>query len=625
MTRLFCDIETRSRVDLRKSNVYRYVEDPDFEILMCAYSVDGGPTEIAVGREEIDSAMREFVFDPDTLLCAHNAAFERVCFSRFFGMPEGSFLPPEQWDDTMALAAEHGYPQSLDALAKALGAEEKDSAGTRLINKFCVPNRTGGFYTAADYPDDWEAFVEYCRQDVDTLVDVADRLPPWPPGEREIFIAHERINDRGIRLDRSLAEAAVDAGEINLIEQELEFMTLTGVENPNSLPQVLSWFEERGTPIPNLQKATVEKRLAELSAVEGTDRDEVAIRVLELRQDLALVAAKKYLSALGSVSSDDRLRGAFRFFGAHTGRWAGRGVQLHNLPRAQLKSEEATEAAIDALYRGDGAGSYTLKALVRALFQGPFVVSDYAAIEARVIAWLAGERWALDAFEAGRDIYIETAGRMLNLDPEAAKARRSDGKIAVLALGYNGGVGSLRVMGAEGSDSRLQMLVTQWRKANSAIVQLWKDLDSAFYRGGEVGAGLIRVEVEGRDRHLRLPSGRAITYHGVSAKTEMGPYGPRRRLFFRDPRLNWARVDTYGGKIAENVVQATARDILGAALIELADRGYPVVGHVHDEVLVEGGPEDIEGVVAAMETPPSWADGLPIAAAAFAANRYRKE
>lgn len=620
MTRLYIDIETRSRTDV-KMGVYRYAADPDFEILMAAWSLDGGETQVALGREQIEAIPG--LLDPAVQKVAHNAAFERVCFSRFFGMPVGRYLPPEQWDDTMALAAEHGYPQSLDALAKALGAEEKDTAGTRLINRFCVPNRAGGFYGPSDYPDEWRAFVEYCRQDVDTLVDVARRVGTWPPGEWELFCTDQHINDRGIALDRRLAETAVDAAELNAMEQELEMMALTGVENVNSLPQLLEWFKSVGHPLPNLRAETVEQKLKDLRA--APDGAEDVIRALELRQDLALVASKKFLSALGSVGEDDRLRGAFRFFGAHTGRWAGRGTQLHNLPRAQLDTEADTERVIGTLHGGGRASSYELKALVRALFTGPFVVSDYSAIEARVVAWLAGEQWVLDAFEAGRDIYVETAGRMFDLEGEAARARRRDGKVAVLALGYNGGIGSLRVMGADGSDSRLKGLVDRWRKTNPAIVEMWSQMDSLFYSGGRLSSGLIQVEREGRDRYVRLPSGRAITYHGVASRLENGPYGPRRRLTFRDPRKNWTRVDTYGGRLTENVTQAVARDVLGVALGELLQRGYSVVGHVHDEVLVEGGPEDLDDVVDAMCTKPAWAAGLPIAAEAFTTHRYRKD
>ena len=620
--RLYIDIETFSRTDVKKG-VYRYAADPDFDILMAAWSLDGGETRLALGAEEV--AAIPHLRDPDVLKVAHNAQFERVCFSRFFDLPVGQYLPPEEWEDTMALAAEHGYPQSLDALAKALGAEEKDSAGSHLIRKFCVPNRKGERPDPANYPEDWKRFQDYCVQDVDTLVDVANRLDGWPPHEWELYVTDQRINDRGIALDRRLAEEAVDAGELNLIEQELEFIGLTGVRNPNSLPQVLGWFESHGRPLPNLRAETVEATLKELRAAPEGQRDDVAIRVLELRQDLALVASKKYLAALDAVSPDDRLRGAFRFFGAHTGRWAGRGVQLHNLPRAALDTEEETAEAIQILHDGGRASSYTLKALVRALFVGPFVVSDYSAIEARVVAWLAGEQWVLDAFSDGRDIYVETAGRMFGLEGDAAKERRRDGKIAVLALGYNGGVGSLRAMGADGSEARLKGLVNRWRGANPAIVNMWSELDTIFHSGGELSSGLIRVEADGRDRYVRLPSGRAIVYHGVAARMESGPFGPRRRLTFRDPRKNWARVDTYGGRLTENVTQAVARDVLGAALVELADRGFPVVGHVHDEVLVEGGPDDLDEVVDAMCAKPAWAEGLPIAAEAFHTDRYRKD
>lgn len=621
--RLYVDIETRSRVNLKKSNVYRYTTDPDFQILMAAWSLDGSPVVAETTPEGI--AAIPGLRDPGVEKVAHNAAFERVCFSQFFGMPEGDYLDPAEWDDTMPLASEHGFPATLDGAAKALGAQQKDSAGAHLIRFFCVPTKTGEFNRPEDHPEKWQQFVDYCVGDVETLIGIAERLPAWPPGERELFIADQRINDRGIALDRRLADEAVDAGEFNLMEQELEFISLTGVRNPASLPQVQAWFKDRGMPLPNLQAATVEAKLEELQRAPAAARDEVAIRVLELRQDLALVAPKKYISALESVSHDDRLRGAFRFFGAHTGRWSGRGTQLHNLPRAQLDTEEQTAMAINNLHGGGRASSYELKALVRALFTGPFVVSDYSAIEARVVAWLAGEQWVLDAFEEGRDIYVETAGRMFGLDPEAAKARRSEGKVAVLALGYNGSVGSLRAMGADGSEAKLKGLVNRWRAANPAIVNMWAELDRIFHSGGELSSGLIRVEADGRDRFVRLPSGRAITYHGVAVRMEQGPYGPRRRLTFRDPRKNWARVDTYGGRLTENVTQAVARDVLGGALLELADRGYPVVGHVHDEVLVEGGPEDLEGVVEAMCAPLPWAAGLPIDAEAFTTTRYRKD
>ena len=618
---LYLDLETRSRTDV-KMGVYRYATDPEFGILMAAYSLDGGPVQLAVGDAEIRQQLAPYLADPQWLKVAHNAAFERVCLSVWSGLPEGTYFPPEQWEDTMALAAELGYPQKLEQVAKALGAEEKDTAGTRLINTFCVPNRKGGWTTAEDKPDEWKAFCDYCVQDVATLVDVHRLLggsDAWPPHEWELYCTDQRINDRGIAMDRRLAHAAVEAAENNQLAQELELMTLTGVRNPGSVQQLTAWLQGRGVQVDNMRAETVEQLL------QRTDLPDDVLRVLQLRQDLALVASKKYITALGACGGDGRLRGSFRFFGAHTGRWAGRGVQLHNLPRAALDTEAEVESAIQGLYDGRGASAYTLKALVRALFTGPFVVSDYSAIEARVVAWLAGEQWVLEAFNAGRDIYVETAARMFNLDRGAALERRFEGKVATLALGYNGGIGSLKVMGAEGTKAKLQQLVDKWRQTNPAIVNMWSQLDGMFLHGGTLDSGLITVERDGDDRLLRLPSGRAIAYHGVKARTEQGPYGPRRRLTFLDPRKNWTRVDTYGGRLTENVTQAVARDVLGAALVELEARGFSVVGHVHDEVIVEAAEAEMADVVDAMCAAPDWAAGLPVAAEAFYTNRYRKD
>lgn len=619
--RLYLDIETRSRTDV-KMGVYRYAADPEFSILMAAYSLDGAPVQLAVGDAEIRQQLGPYLADPQWLKVAHNAAFERVCLSVWSGLPEGTYFPPEQWEDTMALAAEMGYPQKLEDAAKALGGEKKDTAGTRLINTFCVPNRKGDWTTPEDKPEEWRAFCDYCVQDVATLVDLHARLggsAAWPPHEWELYCADQRINDRGIAMDRRLAHAAVEAAENNQLAQELELMQLTGVRNPGSVQQLIAWLQGRGVAVDNLRAETVQQLL------QRTDLPDDVHRMLQLRQDLALVASKKYITALGACSGDGRLRGSFRFFGAHTGRWAGRGVQLHNLPRAALANEAEVESAIQGLYAGQGASAYTLKALVRALFTGPFVVSDYSAIEARVVAWLAGEQWVLDAFNAGRDIYVETAARMFNLEGDAALARRRDGKVAVLALGYNGGIGSLKVMGAEGTKAKLQQMVDKWRQANPAIVDMWAQLDAMFLHGGTLDSGLISVERDGGDRLLRLPSGRAIAYHGVQARTEQGPYGPRKRLTFLDPRKNWLRVDTYGGRLTENVTQAVARDVLGAALVELEARGFSVVGHVHDEVIVEATEAEMPDVVDAMCDTPAWATGLPVAAEAFYTDRYRKD
>lgn len=627
---LFIDLETYSSVDIRKSNVYRYTEAPDFEILMAAWATEDRVTKIAVGED----AVREIpgIFDPNVKKIAHNAQFERICISRLAGMDTGSYFGASQYEDTQALAGVWGYPQSLGNLAKALGAEEKDEAGTRLINMFSKPqtrtNRKTGVttakrITAKDKPKEWEDFKNYCVQDVDTLIDIYDRLIArhggWPTDlEYKTFLTDQRINDRGIAVDLEMAEVAIAAADENAEMQTQEVRDITGVDNPGSVTQMMDWFQSQGVDLPNLQKATVEEAL--LTATGDVQR------VLELRLDLALVASKKYLAATGNTSDDGRLRGSFKYFGAHTGRWAGRGVQLQNLPSATLPTEADSESAILDLKMGLGADPYTLKALVRQLFTGPFTVSDYSAIEARVIAWLAGEEWALDAFRAGRDIYIETASQMFNMSYEEATAHRKQGKVAVLALGYNGGIGSLRAMGAEGTDPELQNLVNLWRQANSNIVRFWYDLETAFKRGKGARAGRLRVESDGKDRHVVLPSGRAIVYHNCGLRTTTDNFGRKKRVIsFSDPKKNGFRVDTYGGRLSENATQAVARDILANGIQNLSKHGYKVVGHVHDEVLVECSAEDsVESVNKLLATNPEWAPGLPLNAEGYRCRRYRK-
>lgn len=413
-----------------------------------------------------------------------------------------------------------------------------------------------------------------------------------------------------------MSQAAVEAAEHNRMVQEIELSHLTGVSNPGSTQQLMGWFESSGLQLPNLQKATVDALLSG-SALSPTER-----RVLELRQELALVASKKYTAALDRLGGDDRLRGSFQFFGAHTGRWAGRGVQLQNLPAATVDAppgvsvDSAIEAVAVDLALGAGGSANDLKAMVRSMFVGPFTVVDYSAIEARVLAWLAGEDWALEAFAAGRDIYVETARRMGNLS-------RREGKVATLALGYAGGVNALRAMGAEGEDDHLQGLVTGWREANENITDLWAALDRAFWVGGR--AGRVTVEVEGDTRRIRLPSGRAITYHAVQRKWQMNRWGNRSpQLSFRDPKRGGARVDTYGGRLSENATQAVARDVLADALVALDRGGYRVVGHVHDEIIVEGH-HSVSEVAHVMTSSSPWSGGLPLDAEGYVCPRYRKD
>ena len=602
MIKLYLDIETYSSVDLKAVGVYRYVESPDFSIDLCSYAFDDDPVKTL--EDEDIWQLQPYIEDPSILKVAHNAAFERICFSTFFDYK--GYMDPAMFHDTMAVAGVRGYPKSLKPLAKALGAEEKDEAGTALVNFFSKPDRKGQRRFPEDHQEKWAAYVQYNAQDVATLRDVDRRMGDFPvEAERQVYLADQRINDRGMRVDTTLAARAVHVASWNQAQQVAEIQKITGIDNPNSNPQMTEWLRPRVPSLPNLRAETVQALLS------GPLPDDVR-RVLELRQELALIASKKFQAALNGVCGDGRIRGQFRYFGAHTGRWTGRGVQPQNLPRERFGTEVEAEAAILDLALGFGADAITLKKLVRPMFLGPFSVVDYSAIEARVIAWLAGEDWALKAFYEGRDIYVETAARMSTPDNQL---NRSQGKVAVLALGYNGGVNSLRAMGASGTDNELKALVHQWRRANRNIVSLWSDLEEAFYRGGE--AGMLRVRGNDRERHLELPSGRSIVYHGVRFRVENNG----RRASFQSPQ--GFRTDTYGGRLSENATQAVARDVLAAALVRLDKAGYRVVGHIHDEILVET--KDLNAVQEIMTEVPDWAEGLPIDGAGFVCRRYKKD
>lgn len=623
---LYLDYETRSRRDLKKTGVYSYVECPDFAALMCAWSLNGERVQIALSQEEC--LLMPGLDDEAVVKVAHNAQFERVVTSRILGMPSGQYLDPQCWYDTAAIAAEHGWPRSLAPLAEAIAGERKDEAGTRLINLFCKPNRKGGWNDYRSHPKEWLEFIDYCEQDVYTLIDVAKRMGGiggWPTlTERRVFMVDQYMNDRGVEVDLHLAREAVRCGEENAEEQTAELIDLTGgtVQNPNSHPQMMAWCQAEGLPNKNLQGTTLEKLL------EGDDLTEDQRRVIELRQELALVAHKKFAAALIGVSEDGRLRGQFKFYGAHTGRWSGRGVQLQNLPRAGLPSVYHVDEAILTLKLGERVDPPTLKKLVRPLLVGPFTVFDYSAIEARVIAWLAGERWALDAFVAGRDIYVETAERM---STPTKPLTRAHGKVAVLALGFAGGVNSLRAMGADGTNDELNLLVRQWRKANPKIVQFWADMDEAVAQGGMVGKH-IRVSHtrnrRGVTMHVQLPSGRSLNYHGLKwlryrvENKDTGKFVMKEGWTYLDPGKS-GRIGTYGGRMTENVVQAVARDIMAEAMIALEEHGLEVVGTVHDELIIEG-THDLDKVERIMCAPPVWCQDMPINAEGGHMKRYSK-
>jgi DNA polymerase len=596
---VYLDFETYGDIDLKKSNVYRYIEDPSFCMLMLGFAVDDDPVRVTTDEDEVRALMADWLLMPDIEFSAHNAGFDRIIMSAVLRLPFGQYLPPEQWDDTMARAAEAGYPRSLENVAKALGTAEKDTAGTRLKNTFSRPVK-GRRVLPHEKPEQWAEFVRYCAQDVETLREVARRLPQMSPFERTLWNVDQRVNDRGIRVDLELAHACREASGTNSTDALDEIQEITGVANPNSRDQLLAWLGVQGVQPPDLRADTVTKLL------DDPRLPEKPRRVLELRQTTAVASSNKFDAVLRSVSKDSRLRGQFRFHEALTGRWSSKGVQLHNLPRAGFdgegdEREDAEAEAIAKVLEGQDIEPKVLKKLVRPLMIVDGCGSDFSAIEARVLAWLAGEQWVLDAFEQGRDLYVETAKMM------GPNITRSQGKIAVLACGYQGSVGSLNNMGYMEADA--PRIVEAWRAANPRIVSFWGRIERAFREGRDVGR--LRIIRVGNDRFVRLPSGRVLTYRQVSTGS---------RLTYA--HVHGGRADTYGGRLTENVTQAVARDLLADALVRLDAAGHKIVAHVHDEVLVEGG--DPREVQAVMRQAPTWADGLPMDASADTLYRYAK-
>ena len=648
---LWIDIETYSPVDLAKAGVYKYTEHPDWRILMCSWALNDDKVQRAEGHEAILEIPG--LFDGQILKIAHNASFERVNLSRLKnrGRKGGKFLPPEQFFDTAALARTWGLPASLEDFAISVGAEEKDEAGTRLINLFSKPNRNGERVTKEERPDDWAAFGAYCDQDVETMRDAAKRLArDFPRGERTVYEVDQRINDRGVRVDVALAEAAERCFKGNRAEAMKEIEKIAGVDNGNSVAQLRTWLKSRGVDTEDLRKDTVKELL------EGDLPDDVR-RVLVLRQECAVSAAAKFTAAIRATNDDGRLRGTMQYFGASTGRFAGRLIQFQNLARDGFKGPDrgydttAEEAAVGRLLEGGSIPSPELKKLIRPLLMGPFVVCDYSSIEPRVLAWLAGEQWMIDAFNNNEDIYVATAAKLGG--PEKGFDRQH-GKLMTLSCGYKGGVGAALKMGGRNIMPKgtpedilrkeLQAIINNWRDKSPAVRRFWSQLERILGTGGGVDTGLVSIEVKGQDRYVWLPSKRPIVYRGLTRRWKQPldvdgtPLGPARLVpHVLNTGGDRARVPykpLHGGIITENIVQAVARDILVAALRRLEEAGWPVVTHIHDEVVCEI-PADRRGmseealvneVSEIMCRPPSWADDdLVIKAAGYTCQRYHKE
>lgn len=641
---LFIDVETYSSVDIKESGAYKYIESPDFEILIIGYALDDGPVKIVdlAQGEEMPEEFEEALLDPDCVKVAHNAVFERLSFKCI-----GYNVPAEQWYCTSVKAAYCGLPLSLDAVSKQLDLTDKKlDTGKALIKYFscpCKPTRINGMRTRnypEHAPEKWEMYKEYNKYDVLAEREIFHRLEPYtiPKIEREMYVLDQNINDRGILVDMELAQSAiaVDNEYTTLLTNRAK--ELTGLQNPNSPAQIRKWIENiTGHAVLSLSKESMPDLLEELK-----DYPEV-IELLSIRKKLSKTSIKKYYAMLNCAMKDNRCRGLFQFYGANrTGRWAGRLLQLQNLSKNHISHIETPRELIRArdwetveMLYDDVAD--ILSQLVRTALIAPkgktFAVADFSAIEARVISWLANEKWRMDVFRGDGKIYEATGSKMFNVPISAitkGSVLRDKSKISELALGYEGSLGALKQMGGERmglSDTEMMSLVRKWRSANPAIVDMWKEIDEAskeavrYQRPVSCTCRNIIFDCNGEFMTIQLPSGRKLFYYGPKFKDKKIGRStmPTRVLCYQgvvQETKQWGEIDTYGGKLTENIVQAIARDLLGDAMLRMQDEGYEIVASVHDEVIVEvpeiNAKDHYNRLVEIMSTPPQWAEDLPL-------------
>ena len=652
MKNISIDIETFSSVDLGKCGVYKYAESPDFEILLFGYSVDGGPVQVVdlASGEQIPCEILAALMDSKIRKWAFNAQFERICLSRYLsdlGVAIGTgngYLNPDSWFCSMVWSATLGLPLSLEGVGAVLGLEkQKLTEGKTLIRYFCIPcspTKTNGG-RARNYPTDdpekWKKFKVYNLRDVETEMGIQSKLSRFPVSGSIWLEYHldQVINDRGIGVDMPFVHSAIDLDGISRELLTNELQKKTGLENPNSVMQMKEWLSQNGLETDTLGKKAVEQLIKE--------SPEDLAEVLKLRQQLAKSSVKKYTAILNAVCRDSRVRGMFQFYGANrTGRFAGRLVQLQNLPQNHMSDLEAARGlikvgnyeAVSLLYNNIPDA---LSQLIRTAFVpqngNKFIVSDFSAIEARVLAWLAGEQWRIDVFEQGKDIYCSSASQMFGVPVEKHGINghlRQKGKIAELALGYGGSVGALKAMGALEmglSEDELQPLVNAWRNTNPAITDLWWEVDRCVketvkYRVPTKTHG-IRFSYESGFLFITLPSGRRLAYvkprigknqFGSESVTYEGVGGTKK----------WERLESYGPKFVENITQAIARDILMYSMKTL--EGYAITAHVHDELIIECPKEtDLDYICKQMGKTPPWADGLVLRADGYECEFYKKD
>lgn len=663
MIHLSIDLETYSDVNLKKAGLYRYVQSPAFEILLFAYSLDGAPTQVVdmAQGEKIPLEVVHALTDPQCLKHAYNAAFEWYCLSKYMGVQ----LPPSQWRDTMLHGLYAGYTAGLDATGRALGIPEdkqKLATGKALIRYFCVPckpTKSNGGRTR-NYPhhdpEKWELFKTYNGQDVVAEMEIERRLSvfPVPDFVQKQWETDLLINARGVAVDMDFCEGALELGEIIRAQLTDEAVQLSGLQNPNSVKQLARWLSaETGDDITTLRKETIKELL-------GRDNADHVQRMLEIRQELGKTSTKKYDAIEAAVCDDRRVRGLLQFYGANrTGRWAGRLVQVQNLPRTYTEPLEFARELVkgrklDALRIVYGSPNDTLSQLIRTAFVAApgnvLIDADFSAIEARVISWLADEEWRLEVFRTHGKIYEASASQMFGVPLERIKkgnpeySLRQRGKVAELALGYQGGVPAMRQMDtgkllADLPDEEIKDIVDKWRNTNPKIRNLWYSFNDAAIRVIQNGGSLrVRCCTFAREcdcirgttcMTISLPSGRKLYYVEPSVgENRWG--GPSITYMGVNDKNKWGRIETYGGKLVENVVQAIARDCLAQAIEHLEAAGLPVVFHIHDEVVIDTAAFDtndamLDKVVKIMSTPIPWAEGLPLGADGWVGAFFKKD
>ena len=654
---LFIDVETYSSVDIKESGAYKYIESPDFEILIIGYALNDNPVKIIdlAQGEEMPEEFEEALLDQDCIKVAHNAVFERLSFKRI-----GYNIPAEQWYCTSVKAAYCGLPLSLDEVSKALNLTDKKlDTGKALIKYFscpCKATRINGMRTRnypEHAPEKWEMYKEYNKYDVLAEREIFHRLEKYeiPEIERKMYVLDQNINDRGILVDIELAKSAIDVDNTYTSILVQQAQQLTGLKNPNSPTQIRKWIEDKTSNVVlSLSKESMPDLMKEFA-----DYPDI-IEMLNIRKKLSKTSIKKYYAMLNCAMKDHRVRGTFQFYGANrTGRWAGRLLQLQNLSKNHIPHIEIPREMVRARDWESVEMMYDdvadiLSQLVRTALIAPsgkvFSVADFSAIEARVISWLANEKWRMDVFHGDGKIYEATGAKMFNVPISAitkGSVLRDKSKISELALGYEGSLGALKRMGGERmglSDTEMMSLVRKWRSANPAIVDMWKEIDEAskeavrYQRPVSCTCRNIIFDCDGEFMTIQLPSGRKLFYYGPKFKDKKIGRStmPTRVLCYQgvvQETKQWGEIDTYGGKLTENIVQAISRDLLGNSMLNLEANGYYPVCHIHDEILSEVPEKNAqayyEEMASIMGTPPEWASDLPLRADGYITPFYLKD